>query len=54
LADVGIVTTSLRAAEAGERQPRFALYRRSGDGFGTVSAADLTEEELLAELSRIA
>lgn len=54
LADVGIITTSLAAAGGGERQPRFALYRRSGDGFGTVSAEQLSEEELLAQLSRIA
>lgn len=54
LADAGIITTSLRAAGEGERQPRFSLYRRRSDGFGTVTAADLTEEELLAQLSRIA
>jgi sulfite reductase beta subunit-like hemoprotein len=54
LADVGIVTTSRRAVENGERQPRFALYRRSGEGFGTAVATELTEEELLAQLSRIA
>ncbi|PKN13619.1 MAG: nitrite reductase [Deltaproteobacteria bacterium HGW-Deltaproteobacteria-4] len=53
LADVGIITTALRASGEGERQPRFALYRRHGASFGTVIAADLTAEELLAQLSRI-
>jgi sulfite reductase beta subunit-like hemoprotein len=53
LADVGIVTTSRRVGEDGERQPRFALFRRSGEGFGTVSAAELSEEDLLVQLSRI-
>jgi sulfite reductase beta subunit-like hemoprotein len=53
LADVGIVTTALRASGEGERQPRFALYRRHGNSFGTAIAADLTEEELLEQLSRI-
>ena len=54
LADVGIVTTSRRAGEDGERQPRFALFRRSNEGFGTAIATELFEEELLAQLSRIA
>ncbi|MBE0505063.1 MAG: nitrite/sulfite reductase [Desulfuromonadales bacterium] len=54
LADVGIVTTARRAEGEGERQPRFALYRRSGAGFGTATATELTEEDLLAQLSRIA
>lgn len=54
LADVGILTTSLRAEGDGERQPRFALYRRNGDGFGTVVAEQLTVDELLVHLSRIA
>lgn len=54
LADVGIVTTSRRAVENGERQPHFALFRRSGEGFGTAVATELTEEELLVQLSRIA
>jgi sulfite reductase beta subunit-like hemoprotein len=54
LADVGIVTATLRAEGGGERQPRFSLYRRSGEGFGTVIASELTEEELLVHLSRIA
>ena len=54
LADVGILTTSLRADADGTREPRFSLYRRSGDDFGTVIAANLTEEDLLLHLSRIA
>jgi sulfite reductase beta subunit-like hemoprotein len=54
LADVGIVTTSRRAGAEGERQPRFALFRRSGEGFGTAIATELTEEDLLLHLSRIA
>lgn len=53
LADVGIITTALRAGGAGERQPRFSLYRRHGEGFGAAIAADLTEDELLQQLSRI-
>lgn len=53
LADVGIITTALRAGGAGERHPRFSLYRRHGEGFGTAIAADLTEDELLQQLSRI-
>lgn len=54
LAEVGIVTTSRRAGADGERQPRFALFRRSGEGFGTVCATELSEEDLLKHLSRIA
>lgn len=54
LADVGIVTTSRRAGADGERQPRFALFRRSGEGFGTAIATELSEEDLLLHLSRIA
>jgi sulfite reductase beta subunit-like hemoprotein len=53
LADVGIMTTSLRADAEGKREPRFSLYRRSGDDFGAVIATNLTEEELLLQLSRI-
>lgn len=53
LADVGIVTTGLRAEGEGERQPRFALYRRSGEGFGAVIAEQLSAAALLEHLSRI-
>ena len=53
LADVGIVTTALRTSGDGERTPRFALFRRSGESFGTTISTDLTEEELLAKFSRI-
>ena len=54
LADVGIITTTLRAEGEGERQPRFALYRRSGAGFGAIVAEQLSEAALLEHLSRIA
>ena len=54
LADVGIVTTALRAEGEGERQPRFSLYRRTDAGFGSIVADQLSEDALLEHLSRIA
>ncbi|MDO9081333.1 MAG: hypothetical protein Q7U44_11075, partial [Desulfuromonadales bacterium] len=53
LADVGIVATTLRAEGEGGRQPRFALYRRCGEGFGAIVAEQLSEAALLEHLSRI-
>lgn len=53
LADIGIISMTLRAEGEGGRQPRFALYRRSGDAFGAIVAEQLSEEGLLEHLSRI-
>jgi sulfite reductase beta subunit-like hemoprotein len=53
LADVGIVTARLTSDDNGDKTPRFDLYRRSGDGFGTKVAELLTQDELIAAISQI-
>ncbi|NIQ95393.1 MAG: nitrite/sulfite reductase [Desulfuromonadales bacterium] len=48
LADLGIVTARLAKTDSGSREPRFALYRRSGDGLGERVREDLALGELIA------
>lgn len=47
LADVGIVTSRLARKDDGSREPRFALYRRTGQGLGKAGSDGLTRDELL-------
>lgn len=53
LADIGIMTARLVKDEDGSRAPRFDLYRRNGEGFGTAVANGLDQAELAAELGRL-
>lgn len=46
LAEVGILVSKAVKEASGERQPRFNLLRRSGEGLGTPIATDLGLEEL--------
>jgi len=54
LANIGIVCSALHKDEAGERIPRFAVYRRTDAGLGTLEAHDLTADELFSRVSEIA
>ncbi|WP_432823706.1 nitrite/sulfite reductase [Trichloromonas sp.] len=47
LADAGILVTKAVKDANGERQPRFTLLRRQGEGFGENLASDLTLNDLL-------
>ena len=53
LADVGIVTTRCDKNSDGQREPRFTLYRRTGDGFGEKTHEDLNREELLERIGNL-
>ncbi|WP_191965725.1 nitrite/sulfite reductase [Oryzomonas sagensis] len=53
LADVGIVCSALRKDEDGKRTPRFDIYRRTDAGLGTLSANDLTADELFSKVKDI-
>ena len=53
LADVGIVCSALHKDENGQRTPRYAIYRRSDAGLGSLSANDLTVDELFSEVKNI-
>ncbi|MFO7981938.1 MAG: nitrite/sulfite reductase [Desulfuromonadales bacterium] len=50
LADIGIVTENLARDEKGSREPRFALYRRCGEGLGKSFRDGLTRAELLDQI----
>lgn len=50
LAEIGIIASKSVKGDAGQRTPRFDLYRRSGEELGTVIAERLTEAELCAAL----
>lgn len=51
LADTGIVTSKLVKADDGSRNPRFDLYRRTGDTLGTAISTGLNQEALLTAIS---
>jgi ferredoxin-nitrite reductase len=53
LADVGIVSATLVKDEAGERTPRFDLYRGGNQGFGTATEHSLTLDELRCKVQEI-
>ncbi len=53
LAEVGIVAAHLSKDAAGVRQPRFDLYRRTGEGFGQRLAEQLTLDQLTEEIFRL-
>lgn len=50
LADVGIVAARLTADSAGEKSPRFDVYRNTGAGLGQKVGEGLTRVELMATL----
>ena len=50
LADVGIVTKSLQKDKAGNRHPRFDLYRRDDEALGHCIAEGLSAEALYAAI----
>jgi ferredoxin-nitrite reductase len=52
LADVGIVASRLIADAAGQKTPRFDLYRRQHAGLGQKVQEGLTEQELIDVLHR--
>lgn len=53
LADAGILVTRTVKGANGERQPRFSLLLREGEGFGTELASDLSLEELLQAVAEL-
>ena len=50
LADFGISTSRLLRQDDGAREPRFTLYRRSGDGLGEAIATDATFDKVQSTL----
>ena len=54
LADYGIVTTKLQKEKDGRRVPLFDLYQRYGEALGERIAEELTKDELLAAVRKLA
>ncbi len=53
LAKVGIITSKLIRTADGEREPRFTLCRRSGEGLGTTEKEELGLDELLQTIAEL-
>ncbi|HSH70436.1 MAG TPA: nitrite/sulfite reductase [Deferrisomatales bacterium] len=51
LAQIGIVCAKLARGERAEREPRFDLWRRKGDGFGTRVLEGVSRVELFAAVA---
>ena len=53
LAQVGVVCATLARVDDGGREPRYDLWRRDGDGFGTRTIQGASREELFAAVAEL-